>query len=198
MKRTSIFALIILIAFSFILSGCTNDKAPTNDAPKNNAVIDIDTSKIIRVNIAGRIPISTDSIRDILVETSRFNFSEIPFENGVTDYHFSLDKNGDNSSARLFFSVLPEKSTEIISYNFSKAAVKGNQSEDIKWGLDLLLHILGTELTDGTWGDILDIVSKSGTVGALGKDYEGYKNEACSIRLVYADLGENVQIDIRT
>ena len=203
MKKTFVVTLVILIVCSLCcLSGCNNDKTsgntPSNAAPKNNDFIGVDTSKLIRVDVAGRIPISTDSIREMLLETGRFDFNKIPFENGVTDFNFSLDKNGGNDgTANMSFQVLPGKSTEIISYNFSKSAVKGSQSEDIKWGLDVLLHILEAELTDEAWSDILEIASKSQEVGKLGTDYEGYKNESAGIRLIYADLGKNVQIDIR-
>lgn len=201
MKKSIQFTFMIII-LSLLLSGCgknkTSAETPSHYYPKNNSKIHVDTSNNIRINIAGRIPIHTDSIKDILMETGRFQFSKIPLENGIIDYRFSLDKNEseDKSAAGLFYSVLPENSTNIISYNFRKVDAKGNQGEDLKWGLDVLLHLFGTELTDKIWDDILDIASMSGTIGAMGKDYEGYKNETCGIRLVYADLGENVQIDI--
>ena len=203
MKKTLVYLQIILVIYSLCcLVGCNNEKkyaTKTSDViSKDNDYVDIDSSTLIRVEAIGRIPVSTDSIRDILQKTGRFEFKEIHFENGVSDYNFGLDKNGGNDcTAHLSFQVLPGMSTEIISYNFSKATVMSDQSEDIRWGLDTLLRIFETELTDETWEDILEVAESSEKVGALGVDHKGYENEHAGIRLIYADLGDNMQIDIR-
>jgi len=198
---------VLLILLILCLSGCTGGGGqdnpiytPDTNTPQVNSMIDTDTSELITVDVPGRLPISTESIKAVLTDTGRFTYNRVELPEGNIDLHFSLDKpDGDDSAgaARISFSVVSENTTEIISYNFSKSDVGGNKQDTIKWGLNLILHIFGTELTDETWSDILDIASKSETVGAMGQDYEGYKNEACGIRLVYADLGENVQIDIR-
>jgi len=97
----------------------------------------------------------------------------------------------------LFYEVLPENSTTILSYNFSKADVNSEGHDTIKWGLDLLLRIFETELTAEAWTDIMAVAAKGETEDAWGTDYEGYANKEAGIRLVYGNLGEKVQVDIR-
>jgi hypothetical protein len=203
MKRVS----VLLILLIFCLSGCTGSReranpvsTPDTHVSQDNSVIDIDTSKLVKVEVQGRLPISTESIKAVLTDTGRFTYNRVELPGGNIDLHFSLDKpDGDDfaGAARIFFSVLTENTTEIISYNFSKSEVNGNKQDTIKWGIDLVLHIFGTELTDETWADITEIASKLDDIGAMGADYEGYADEEAGIRLIYADLGENVQIDIR-
>jgi len=210
------FCLIILLAVC--LCGCSkeinpkkiglNETAP-NDAVSDSAVdipdnlvIDIDISKIVKVDAPDCLPVSTTSIREILSDTGRFAYDRISYPVGggaVADEFFRLDKTDSEGSypARVSYQVLSGNTTQIISYNFNKSAINGNEHDAVKWGLGVLLRIFGAELTDNAWSDIMEVAAKSETEDAWGTDYEGYADEENGIRLIYANLGNNVQIDIR-
>ncbi len=201
MKNISILLVLLL----FFLSGCTGKEKPANPVStpyvvQENSTIEIDNSELVKAEVQGRLPISTESIKAVLTDTGRFTHNRVELPGGNIDLHFSLDQpEGDDfpGAARIFFCVLSENTTEIISYNFSKVTVNGNQQDAIKWGLNLILQIFDTGLTDEIWADIMEIASKSEDAGAMGTDYEGYSDEEAGIGLTYADLGETVQIDIR-
>ena len=185
--------IAILLTFLLCLSACGNQEIIMPQT-QNNTAIDIDASRLIRVDMPGYLPVSTKSIRDILDETGRFSYQRITFpESAIANVYHHIDED----LASLFYEVLPESTTTILSYNFSKNDVRGEGHDAIKWGLDLLLRIFGTELTVEAWADIMAVAAKSETVDAWGTDYEGYVDKDTGIRLVYGNLGEKVQIDIR-
>lgn len=211
MKKILLF-LIALLLLSLV--GCGNARKPDTDqsntnntnnveannstnAEANNSTIDIDTSLIIRIEKAGFIPVSTDSIKNVLKSTRRFEISELPLLSGNIDVHCGLDITDSDSIAHISFIVLDDNATTMVSYNFSKTAVQGQNERSVRWGLNVLLHIFNDSLTDDAWNDILAIAAKNDSVGALGKDYDGYSNADTGIKLIYADLGNNVQIDIK-
>lgn len=185
------FALILLLS----MVGCSDNEQPnTTSSYKNNSTVDIDTSSIIRNEKPGFIPVSTDSIKDVLKNTGRFEILEVPQLSGV-DVFCGLDKVDGNSIASVNFTI-SDDATTMVSYNFSKDAVQEQSESSVRWGLDVLLHIFSDSLTDDTWNEILLIASKNESVGSLGTDYDGYSNADTGIKLIYADLGSSVQIDI--
>ena len=216
MKRT----LLLLTLLALCLCTCTKQAAPDSSTPdsgatvnetmtgngetvQGNNVISIDESKIIRVNVPDCLPISTTSIRDIFEVTGRFEYSRITLPPGggaVADVYFHLVKPYDENTegaAYVSYQVLSENTTQIIICNFRKSEVNGKGHDAIRWALDLLMHIFETELTEKTWEDILEVAAKSETEDDWGTDYEGYSDEINGIRLVYVNLGSNVQIEIR-
>lgn len=195
MKKILLFLIILLLLLSMV--GCSNAGKPNADQSNtNNTTIDIDTSLITRIEKAGFIPVSTDSIKNVLKSTRRFEIAEVPQLSGDIDVHCGLDKTDSDSIAHISFTVLDDNATTMVSYNFSKTAVKGQNERSVRWGLNVLLHIFDDSLTDDAWNDILAIAAKNDSVGGLGKDYDGYSNADTGIKLIYADLGNSVQIDI--
>jgi len=200
MRRIVCFLLILTILLS--ASGCgrveQSDDVSTNNSVVSNTEVDIDFSSVIQVEKQGYIPISTDSIKSILENTGRFEISEFPhMYDSYVDVICELDKVDENSIASIFFTSADDNTAKMISYNFSKDALQGGDEASIRWGLEVLMKILGDELTDDIWNDILLIAEKNESVGAFGTDYEGYSNPDTGIKLIYADLGGNVQIDIK-
>jgi len=200
MRRIVCFLLILTILLS--ASGCgrveQSDDVSTNNSVVSNTEVDIDFSSVIQVEKQGYIPISTDSIKSILENTGRFEISEFPhMYDSYVDVICELDKVDENSIASIFFTSADDNTAKMISYNFSKDALQGGDEASIRWGLEVLMKILGDELTDDIWNDILSIAEKNESVGAFGTDYEGYSNPDTGIKLIYADLGGNVQIDIK-
>ena len=198
MKRLVCFLCMLLVLVS--ASGCgsvePSDDVSTNHSAVSNTEAEIDFSSAVPVEKPGYLPVSTDSIKDILKSTGRFEISEIP-QMYVVDVLCELDKTDESNLAILWFAADEDNTTKKVSYNFKKDAVKDGHEDSIRWGLDVLMQILGDELTDDTWSDILAIAEKNESVGAFGTDYEGYANADTGIKLIYADLGNNVQIDIR-
>lgn len=200
MKRIACFLLILTILLS--ASGCGSvelaDDGGADNSVVSNTEVDIDFSSVIRVEKQGYIPISTDSIKSVLESTGRFEISEFPhMYDSYVDVICELDKVNENSIASIFFTSADDNTAKMISYNFSKDALQGGDEVSIRWGLEVLMKILGDELTDDIWNDILSIAEKNESVGAFGTDYEGYSNSDTGIKLIYADLGGNVQIDIK-
>lgn len=200
MRRIVCFLLILTILLS--ASGCgrveQSDDVSTNNSVVSNTEVDIDFSSVIQVEKQGYIPISTDSIKSILENTGRFEISEFPhMYDSYVDVICELDKVDEKSIASIFFTSADDNTAKMISYNFSKDALQGGDEASIRWGLEVLMKILGDELTDDIWNDILSIAEKNESVGAFGTDYEGYSNPDTGIKLIYADLGGNVQIDIK-
>lgn len=204
MKKRLSFLITLLILLSMI--GCNNVESPdsvqlhtnkTNNVDANNLPIDIDTSSIIKIEKSGFIPVSTDSIKSVLKSTGRFEISEMPLLSGDVDVNCSLDKTNDDNIAHISFIVLDDNATKMVSYNFSKTAVQGQGESTVRWGLNVLLNIFGDSLIDDAWNDILAISAMNNEVGALGTDYDGYSNEDSGIKLIYADLGDYIQIDIK-
>lgn len=201
MKRISLCFIAILLLLS--VAGCNNSEhkneqstaAIHHNAEINNSTIDIDNSSIVKIEESGCIPISTDSIKAVLEGTGRFEITEIPHLNGI-DVFCGLDKIDGNSIADITFTVSDDNVTTMVSYNFSKDMVKHDMEGTIRWGLDVLLQILGDSLNDDTWDDIISIAEKNEEVIALGTNYDGYSNDDIGIKLIYADLGSNVQVDI--
>ena len=213
MSKSSIIRFLsVLSLLVFCLCGCVKEMDADRhhggsvmdaDTKQANAIIGIDASELIRVSAPGCLPINTESIKTILSSTGRFAYNRISWPGGggaAADVYFELDKpDGDNAegAAQAFYQVLDENTTQMISYNFSKTMVHGDKHDAVRWGLDLLLRIFGTALTDEIWADILAVAAKSETEDAWGTDYAGYADEATGIRLIYANLGSNVQIDIK-
>ena len=195
---------VLLILLLFCLCGCINSTQNNTisvDTPQDNSINGIDFSKVIKIDAPGCLPISTKSIKEILDDTGRFTYNRITFPgSAAADLYFRLDKpdNEDSETARISYQVLPENTTNIISYNFAKSAVNGDKHDAIKWGLDILLHIFGVELTNEVWADIMEIAAISENDEAWGTDHEGHIDETNGIRLIYGNLGGNIQIDIRT
>lgn len=189
-----IIATIILLA----TAGCGSTEQPSNDNPSpiepNNSAVDIDTSSVVRTPQQGLISVSTDSIKEVLTGTGRFEIAEVPQLSGV-DVFCGLDKENGNSIANVNFTAL-DNATAMISYNFSKEAVQGQTESSVRWGLNALFQILGDKLTDEIWNDILSVAARTESVGDFGTDFDGYSNPDTGIKLTYADLGSNVQIDI--
>ena len=199
MKRIGLCSIALVLLLAMV--GCSSTEQPNSSKPNtiapDNSTVDIDTSSITRIEKTGCISVSTDSIKGILTDTGRFEIAEIPQLGGV-DVICGLDKENGESIAGIIFTVLDDNTTTMISYNFSKDAIQGKSKDPVRWGLDILLRILGDSLSDDTWDDILAIAEKSESVGGFGTDHEGYSNpDAGIIELIYADLGNNVQIDIR-
>lgn len=184
--------------------GCARGQTPLQEPQgkgQDNNAISIDVSKIAKANEPECLPVKTTSIREILNGTGRFANTRIDFpERGgaLADEIFSLDKSdSDTKAAGISYQVLAGDTTQVISYNFSKHAVNGDEHEAIKWGLDLLLHIFGTQLTHEAWDDIMLVAAKAETEEAWGTDYAGFSYEESGIRLIYSNLGSGVQVDIR-
>lgn len=130
--KKSLFFITLLMLLSMI--GCNNGESSdrvqlhtnkTNNVDANNSSIDIDTSSISKIEKAGCIPVSTDSIKSILKSTGRFEISEISLLSGDIDVCCYLDKTNDDSIAFASFIVFDDNATQMISYNFSKAAIQG-------------------------------------------------------------------------
>jgi len=201
MKKIAGFLLILIMLI--LASGCSNvgqtNDISTDESVVGNIEIDIDYSSVIRVEKQGYIPVSTDSIKNILKNTDRFEISEFQHMGDTyVDVFCELDKVDGNNIASIFFTADGDNITKMISYNFSKDALQGEDESSIRWGLDVLIKILGDNLTDDIWNDILLLAEKNESVDAFGTDYEGYSNSDAGIKLIYADLGSNIQIDIRT
>ena len=211
MKKISALLVLLMIC----LCGCMNTSL-TNDEPHDsdiamsdanlqpsNSMVDVDQSKIIKVDDPGCLPVSTESIHDILSGAERFSYQRItnlPGGGAIADVYFELDKpDGKDSEgiASISYQILADNKTQIISYNFKKSAINGVNNNAIRWGANVLLHIFGAELTDEIWADIAIIANKSETEDPWGTDYEGYADEVSGIRMIYGNLGKNVQIDIR-
>lgn len=202
-------ALFMILAI--FLCGCANNATPGQPSPtpaastaapqssQQSSTPNVDASSLIRVDAPGCLPVSTVSIQEALTRTGRFTFQQVQLPGGNTDVYFRLDQpdGEDSDTAHIAYSLFTEDTTQILSYHFSKADVCGEKQAAIKWGLDLILQIFGTRLTDSTWDDIMDIAAKSETADPWGTDYEGYASQSSGIRLIYANLGGNVQIDIR-
>lgn len=62
--------------------------------------------------------------------------------------------------------------------------------------MKIFLQLFDVELTDSMWNEIVTVSAMDGDVNSLGTDYWGYGDEQKGIQLIYADLGETVQIDI--
>ncbi len=200
MKKTLLYFIALILLLSMV--GCNNNHireqsttAIHHNAETNNSTVDIDTSSIVKIEKSGYIPVSTDSIKAVLEETGRFEITEIPHLSGI-DVFCGLDKVDGNNVASVSFTISDDNATSMVSYSFSKDTVQGQSKNSVRWGLDILLHIFGDSLTDDTWNDIVSIGYKNEDVGALGTDYDGYSNVDTGIKLIYADLGSNVQIDI--
>lgn len=202
MKRISLCFIAILLLLS--VTGCNNSEhkneqsttAIHHNAETNNSTVNIDASSIIKIEESGYIPVSTDSIKAALEGTGRFEITEIPHLNGI-DVFCGLDKIDGNSIADITFTVSDYNATTMVSYNFSKDMLKHDMESSVRWGLDVLLQILGDSLNDDTWNDIISIAEKNEEVSILGTDYDGYSNDNIGIKLIYADLGSNVQVDIK-
>lgn len=200
MKRIVCFLVILTMLLSS--SGCDSieDHATVNteNSTVSNPEIDIDFSSVIQVEKQGYLLVNTDSLKSVLNSTGRFEISEFPhmYDDDI-DVFFELDKVDGNSIASVFFTSTDDNTTKRVSYNFSKDALQGGSEASIRWGLDVLLQTFGDKLTDDIWNEILSIAEKNESVGAFGTDYEGYSNTDTGIKLIYADLGGNVQIDIK-
>ena len=130
---------ILLILLVICLCGCKNNNTADNllsiDTPPDNSIIDIDISKLVKIDAPGCLPISTKSIKEILDDTGRFTYNLIAFPgSAAADVYFRLDKpdNEDSETAHISYQVLPENTTHIISYNFEKSAVNGDSHDAIK------------------------------------------------------------------
>ncbi len=185
----------MILLVSLALLGCSNNE-PSSYVTPDNTPIKIDIDSIEKISNPGCIPVRTTSIKENLLATGRFEITEFSKPFGDVDVHFSLDNRKDNAAASVFFTEIDETTT-IISFNFSKKDINGDISASIRWGLDALLQTLGDCLNDDIWDDLLTIAAKSEDVGAFGTDFEGYSNQDTGLKLIYADLGNNVQVDIR-
>jgi len=186
MKKIALSLALLLGLGSCV--GPAPELTPTPTAPH----------EIIRVDKPGCLPVSTKSIKAVLDSTGRFYYQKIMLPDGVINVDFSLDRTDENEGwARLFYEVLPGDTTTILSYNFSKADVNGEAQDAIRWGLDTVLRILGVELTDDAWADIMTIAAKPEKQDAWGTDYAGLVDETAGVRLIYGNLGEKVQVDVR-
>lgn len=201
-----ILSLLITLFILLFMVGCNDGKnsdnihpctSKANNIDNNDSSIDIDSSLITKIEKADFIPVSTNSIKDLLNNTGRFEISEIPQLNGDIDVFCDLDKTNGDSTASIAFTVLEDNATDMISYNFSKTAVQGQGESTVRWGLNILLNIFDDSLTDDVWNDILAIAASNNEADGLGTDYDGYSNKDTGIKLIYADLGDNVQIDIK-
>ncbi len=160
---------------------------------------DAEPVSIQKIDLEGYLPVTTESITSVLKSARRFTISEIKLDTGAVDIYGVLDKNGDEDAARVTFceTDIDHHATDFMLYNFLKSDVLGAKETTIRWGLSVLLSAFEVELTDDIWSAVMEVAQKTGSAGALGTDYDGYADEQAGIRLIYADLGECVQIDIR-
>ena len=182
--------IALLLALLLCLGSCAGAPGPT---PTPTA-----PAEIIRVDKPGCLPVSTKSIKAVLDSTGRFYYQKLTLPDGVINVDYSLDRTDESEGyARLFYEVLPGDTTTILSYNFSKSDVNGEGLDAIRWGLDTILHIMEVDLTDEAWADIMAVAAKPEKQDAWGTDYAGFMDEKAGVRLVYGNLGEKVQVDVR-
>lgn len=160
-------------------------------------------ARVEKIDVEGYLPVTVNSLEAVLSASGYFTIEEVeqPQSDGRTPIavYGWLGKDGNHWSAGIYFCETNTSSnaTDIVSYNFLKSDVTGEKEKDIQQGLSLLLQAFEVDLTDDMWKEIMAIAQKPGSSGILGTDYDGYSNEQAGIRLIYADLGESVQIDIR-
>lgn len=202
MKRKSLYFIAFILLLAMV--GCNNSEHKSertdtdikHNTDDDNSTLDTDAISIVKIEESGCIPVSTDSIKAVLEGTGRFEITEIPHLNGI-DVFCGLDKIDGNSIADIIFTVSDDNTTTMVSYNFSKDMMEQKMEISVRWGLDMLLQIFGGSLTDDVWNEIISIARKNQDVGDLGTDYDGYSNADIGIKLIYADLGSNVQVDIK-
>ena len=206
MRKKNVYLIALTISLTVFMMGCAEESNPPildNDQPsiadtQSNTPVEVDISNSIKIDKNGFLPISTVSMQEILnTYSERFDELLITHENGDIDMRYSLDKTEDGmSKAGITFKNEGDGEAIILSYNFAKADANGDHAQSIRWGFDLVTQIFSIELTDDIWSEIMDVASDDKEVGAMGTDYEGYSNEDSGVRFIYADLGENIQIDI--
>lgn len=140
--------------------------------------------------------LNIDKIQTTLENSGRFQTECVEQEDGHFDMILSLDKENGQGIADVFFSDYGNESADIVSYTFTKESALANE-KDIRWGFSLLMDAIGSELTDEIWQDIMEIAAKNGQVNPLGNDYDGISDDKKAFFMIYADLGDTVQIDIR-
>lgn len=171
--------------------------------PAANAGGNSSEAQIEQIDMEGCLPVTVNSLKAVLAASGRFTIEEVeqPQSDGRTSVavYGWLDKDGDHWPAGIYFceTDTDHNATGIVSYNFLKSDVTGEKEEDIRWGFSVLLQAFEVDLTDDMWNEIRTIAQNGRPAEALGTDYEGYSDELAGIRLVYADLSESVQIDIR-
>lgn len=160
--------------------------------------------QIEKIDVERYLPVTVNRLEAVLAASGRFTIEEVEHSQSdgrtpVAVYGW-LDKDGDRWSAGTYFCEIDtdNHATGTVSYNFLKSDVTSEMEKDIQWGLFVLLHAFGIDLTNDMWEEIMIIVRNDGSSAALGTDYDGYSDEMASISLIYADLSESVQIDIRT
>lgn len=137
------------------------------------------------------------TIQTTLENSGRFQTESVEQEDGHFDMILSLDKENGQSVADVSFSDYGNESADIVSYTFSKESALANE-KDIRWGFSLLMDAIGSELTDEIWQDIMEIATKNEQVNPLGNDYDGFSDDKKAFFMIYADLGDTVQIDIHS
>jgi len=189
MKKILSIVQVILFLLCLTACGSANQSSQT----------DAKSVSIQKIDLEGYLPVTTESITNVLKRTGRFAISETKFNTGAVDVYGVLDKNGDEEAARVTFceTDIDHHATDFVFYNFLKSDVLGTKETAIRWGFSTLLSAFEVELTDDIWNAVLEVAQKAGSAGALGTDYDGYADEQAGIRLIYADLGESVQIEIR-
>lgn len=196
MKRVCL--LFLAAALLFCTTACGIYPSAANAGGNSSA------AQIEKIDVEGCLPVTVNSLEAVLAASGRFTIEEVeqPQSDGRTSVavYGWLDKDGDHWPAGIYFceTDTDHNAAGIVSYNFLKSDVTGEKEKDIRWGLSLLLQTFEVDLTDDMWNEIVSIAQNDRPAEALGTDYNGYSSELAGIRLIYADLNESVQIDIRT
>lgn len=193
-----VYFAFLAAAILLCMTACGTHPSAVNAGGNSSA------AQIEKIDVEGCLPVTVNSLEAVLAASGRFTIEEVeqPQSDGRTSVavYGWLDKDGDHWSAGTYFceTDTDNNATGIVSYNFLKSDVTGEREKDIQWGLSILLHAFGVDLTDDMWEEIMIIARNDSPSEALGTDYDGYSDELAGIRLIYADLSESVQIDIRT
>ena len=192
--------MLISLVIMLIFCGCDNSVQPTEppepqtQSPADivdNSETTIDSSKVMRIDEDGFLPVSAASVKNTLSDFERFNYGQLIHEQGGIDVWFTLD----DWIAQVFFSIEPRDRLHTISYNFEKATALDGDGDSIRWGLDLLLQIFEIKLTDEMWAEITRIAEMPKSDDPMGTDYDLCAH--AGVRVICANLSENIQIDIK-
>ncbi len=203
--------LLIGMMVMLLLAGCSNQAAlKSNSESSQTAVVsnhdsvDISQFSIKKIEEKDSLPVAVSSMKEVLKSTGRFNEGEITGESDplqVQAVFFDLGEVQKDGSGTASFTIhldgeSPKDSTKLVSYHFTKSDMQTDKSKDIRWGLKTFLQLFHIELTDDMWNGIAAVSNMPGDTTGARTDYWGYGDERKGIQLIYANLGDAVQIDI--